>query len=75
MLALESEPLAFGALLTELKVVDILGYERDKADTVCDELIMKGSSILLDLNEIESHSWDFRNDDPSQCICDSQVSI
>jgi len=73
--ALESEPLAPGALITELKVVDVLGDERDQADAVSDELIMEGARVLLDLNKIESHSGDFRNDDPSQSVCHRQVSV
>ena len=73
--ALESEPLAPGALITELKVVDVLGHERDQADAVSDELIMEGARVLLHLNKIESHSGDFRNDDPSQSVCHRQVSV
>ena len=73
--ALESVPLALGALVTELKIVDILRDDRNEADAVSDELVVKGARVLLDLNKIEGHSGDFRNDDPAQGVGDCQVSV
>ena len=73
--ALESVALALGALVTELKIVDILRDDRNEAYAVSDELVVKRARVLLDLNKIEGHSGDFRNDDPAQGICDCQVSV
>ena len=39
------------------------------------ELIVQRTRVLLDLNKIEGHSGDFRNDDSSQCICYCEVSV
>ena len=73
--ALESVALALGALVAELKIVDILRDDGNEADAVSDELVVKGARVLLDLNKIEGHSGDFRNDDPAQGIGHCQVSV
>ena len=73
--ALEAIALTLGALFTEFKHVDILRHQRYQADAVSDELVVKGTGVLLDLDKIESHRGDFRNDDPPQCICYSQVGV
>jgi hypothetical protein len=39
------------------------------------KLIVKRPSVFLDLNKIESHSGYFRDDDPSEGICHSQISV
>jgi len=42
---------------------------------MCDELIVEGRGVLLYLNDVDCHCWDFSNDDSAQCVCDVELSV
>ena len=50
------EELAGWATFTVLIVVNIVASQGDQPDSVSDELIMQGTGVLVNLNQIDRHS-------------------
>lgn len=63
------------AQVAEIKVVDIVGDERDEAAAVSNELVMKCRGVLADLHDVDCHRRHFGDDDAAECVCHSQVSV
>jgi hypothetical protein len=51
------EKLALGATLTVLIDVNIMASERDQANSMSNELIMESTCVLMDLYQVDRHSW------------------